>query len=129
MADKVFSEAVMAILRSGQIDGVAMIATSRAILDNDYSDDQYEKDFMSIFILIDEECGHINLSGYGEYNSASPRNIIENKGGRIRVGGDARGVLFSNYKIYKDEIESLRNEYEDSFLLSVKQFKSFYKVA
>jgi hypothetical protein len=129
MADKVFSGPIMAVLRSDQADGLAMIATSRAILDNQYSDGEYEKEFMSIFILIDEEFGHISLSGYGEYNIASARSAIDLEGGRFRVGDDPRKPFFSNYKIYADEIESMENAYRETYLSSVMQFKSYYNVA
>jgi len=129
MGDRVFSDTLVAMLGSNHFSGSAMIAASRAVLDNKYSDEEYHNDFMTIFILIDEETGEIVLSGYGEYNLASGRNEIVNDDGEFRIGADLRGSFLSNYNIKEKEISCIESSYKDSFMDSVREFKRYFHIA
>jgi hypothetical protein len=111
-------------------DGEAMIAVSRAILRNDYSETEYANEFFSIFILIDEETGHIILQGFGEYNFPSQRrnlskNLVADSLAAFGRGSSATQPV-SNSKLFHDEIESIERAHRKQFLTSLAEFKSHF---
>jgi hypothetical protein len=127
-----FSDNFFKALKLTPRDGEAMIAISRAILQNDYSNEEYENDFFSIFILIDEESGGIILDGFGEFNVASLRheltgNCIENTV-RIMTRASLEKESYSNGKLYRDEIEDIARSYIEQFLISLCDFKAYFKL-
>jgi hypothetical protein len=113
-------------------DGEAMIAISRAILRNNYSETEYANEFFSIFILIDEETGHIILQGFGEYNFPSERhnlskNLIANSLAALSRGSSATQPV-SNSKLFQDDIESIARVYREQFSASLAEFKSYFRL-
>jgi len=133
MADECnFSMESIDLLRSVKCDGEYIIATSRAILNNKYSDLDYNKDFMSIFILIDDESGGIVLDNYGKYNVASPRyyltgNTIKDFWKNIMSSGENEEVILNSPK-REEEILSIFNLYKSQFYDSLEQFKKYYGI-
>ena len=134
MADnKIFSDACTRLINCSEYDGVTMIATSRAILGNSYSDKEYNNEFFNIFILVDEETGHIVLDGFDDLNLASERHNLSGSsfsntvkillGG---VSGVASAAIESNTHIYQADIESIKLSYIDQFLSSLSDFKGYF---
>ena len=133
MGDKSrFSDSHLKMVKSPNFDGGAMIALSRAILRNNYTDMEYNLDFFSIFILIDEESGYIILDGYGEFNTPSERatltqSHIENT---INIMSSERAFIDcrSNTKIFSEEIQDIERSYNDQFHSSLQEFRCYFQI-
>jgi hypothetical protein len=127
--DARFSEACLRAVNMLDVDGSAMVAVSRAILRNDYSDEDYEKEFFSIFILIDEETGNIVLDGFGEFNTASQRYSLDQD--HIRnlnkvLFASSRADSWSNSRLYHDDLTDIARSYRDQFDSSLRAFKAYF---
>jgi hypothetical protein len=114
-------------------DGETMIAVSRAILRNSYSNEEYENEFFTVFILIDEECGDIVLDGFGEFNTASERHAIVKSTikNTMSIINNAlvRHESRSNGRLYEKEINYVATSYRDNFLWSLQEFKKYFEIA
>jgi hypothetical protein len=132
MADKPrLSEAALQVIQIPPSNGEIMIAISRAILSGNYSDEEFNQDFFIEFVGIDDEKDHIILDGYGQFNTASPRFMLS--GNRFRDflkmsfgNNEPRGQ--SNTKIHQTEIQELYESKRNSFLESLRQFRSYFNL-
>jgi nucleoside-specific outer membrane channel protein Tsx len=127
-----FSDDLRKLIEPTTYTGEAMIAVSRAILRNIYEDFEYNNEFFSTFILIDEESGNIILDGYGEFNIPSNRHALSNN----LIADSVKAIIssiktehaYSNGKIHQREIEAIASSYEHTFLSSLNDFKAFFGI-
>jgi hypothetical protein len=134
MVDKVhrFPASLLKVLSSLPHDGEQMIAISRAILMNDYQNDEYEQDMFSVFNLIVDESGEIILSGFGLYNfptesMRAKRKSIDHT--LLTLSSKySEGCSASNSKIYWKEIGDIRTAYQSSFRTSLDEFIEYFHI-
>lgn len=126
-----FPDALLSLLQLSSFSGREIIATSRAILRNDYSDDEYYEEFFSIFILIDQETGHIVLNGFGEYNISTERFSIGDSWVLNFVRAIKSKILrnrdtYYNEPLYLSEIEEIEELYSEDFQKSIREFILYF---
>jgi hypothetical protein len=130
MADKPrFDDDAMKVIQIEPCSGEAIIAISRAILSSTYSDAEFNKDFFTIFIAIDDQYDHIILDGYGRFNSPSARFMLSNYRfiNLIKAAsGSSKIDTQSNAIIYQDEIREIVTIYGKSFEASLVEFKDYF---
>ena len=127
-----FSEDLLKLVEQDNHSGEAMIAVSRAILRNDYSDAEFDSDFFSTFVLIDDETGHIVLEGFAEFNFPSGRhslseNFLANTFKVLASTSQVKPSL-SNSKIHRAEIDIIENTYGNGYLSSLREFKAYFGI-
>jgi hypothetical protein len=127
-----FSEDLLKLVEQQNHSGEAMIAVSRAILRNDYSEAEFDNDLFSIFVLIDDETGHIILDGFAEFNFPSGRHSLSESlvVNTFKALASFRQVerSLSNSKIHRDEIDIIANSYGDGYSSSLREFKDYFGI-
>jgi hypothetical protein len=127
-----FSGAFLKAIALASYDGETMIAVSRAILRNSYTDGEYENEFFTIFILIDEESGDVVLDGFGEFNIASERYALEKSHIKnfikIMIRMPKITEIRSNHRLLQDEIKDIAHSYHEQFLDSLGDFKAYFRL-
>lgn len=111
MADEIhLSEHALELIKSDVSDGYSMIATCRAILSGDYSDNVFNSNMLSVFEIIADESDKIILDGFGEFDFIGPatdRKIIEDQ---------------------DNEVKAIFRFYKDRFHESIKVFRQTYGI-
>lgn len=127
-----FSGTFLKAINLAPNDGETIIAVSRAILRNSYSDNEYENEFFSIFILIDEESGDVVLNGFGEFNIASGRHALARSHLKNSIKIMSRmpenTEVLSNQRLFQDEIKDIARSYHEQFLDSMRDFKAYFQL-
>lgn len=130
--NKRLSDDLYRLLRLDAHDGASMIATSRAILRERYSNEEYSNVFFDIFILIDEETGDVVLDGFGDLDVASARHAVSGNfflnAIRSFIATRRPEIRLPASNDQNETLSIIEASYANHFSKSLRKFRSYFQI-